>query len=181
MTYEMRTETLDGIENGSYLAAYSLDGGYIGDEDFAKFLAAKGIAPTVIDGRSVCSIGFCEAEQKWYGWSHRAMFGFGIGSEVKRGDCGYQPTNADDFLDDVRRFWSDDDKLNMSAEHAERDGDRGVMLTWTYSDTIPNTAMRGEQGEHFSPYPETYGRGEWTAVTLEDAKQMAIDFAESVS
>ena len=26
---------------------------------------------------------------KWYGWSHRAMYGFGIGDKVKKGDCAY--------------------------------------------------------------------------------------------
>lgn len=33
---------------------------------------------------TVCSIGFSEKEQKWYGWSHRRYYGFGIGYEVKR-------------------------------------------------------------------------------------------------
>jgi hypothetical protein len=33
----------------------------------------------------------------------------------------------------------------------------------------------------FSEYPEKWGKGEWTAKTIEDAKQMAIDFARSVS
>ena len=36
---------------------------------------------------NVCSIGFCEKEQKWYGWSHRAMYGFKVGDKVKKGDC----------------------------------------------------------------------------------------------
>jgi hypothetical protein len=31
-------------------------------------------------------IGFSEKEQKWYGWSHRAFCGFGIGDKVKEGD-----------------------------------------------------------------------------------------------
>lgn len=26
---------------------------------------------------------------KWYGWSHRAVYGFGIGDKVKKGDCTY--------------------------------------------------------------------------------------------
>ena len=36
-----------------------------------------------------CGVGFSEDEQKYYGWSHRAIYGFGIGSKVKRGDCAY--------------------------------------------------------------------------------------------
>ena len=38
---------------------------------------------------NVCSIGFCEKDQKWYGWSHRAIHGFGIGDEMKKGMIGY--------------------------------------------------------------------------------------------
>jgi len=74
-----------------------------------KFFAKHGIS-NVYGG----SIGFSEKEQKWYGWSHRAIYGFGIGSKVKKGDCGYK------------------------------------------------------------------GKA-WTAKTLDDAKQMAKDFADAVS
>jgi len=35
--------------------------------------------------------------------------------------------------------------------------------------------------EHFHAYPKVWGKGAWTAVTLDDAKQMASDFAEGVS
>ncbi len=45
------------------------------------FLEEHGIE-TVGEG----SIGFSEKEQKWYGWSHRAIHGFGIGDEVEKGD-----------------------------------------------------------------------------------------------
>ena len=33
-------------------------------------------------------IGFSEQEQKWYGWSHRAIHGFKIGDKCKEGDLG---------------------------------------------------------------------------------------------
>jgi hypothetical protein len=32
------------------------------------------------------STGFSEKEQKWYGWSHRARYGFGVGAKVGEGD-----------------------------------------------------------------------------------------------
>ena len=35
----------------------------------------------------VCSVGFCKEDGKWYGWSHRAIYGFKIGDKVKKGDC----------------------------------------------------------------------------------------------
>lgn len=33
--------------------------------------------------------GFSPKEQKWYGWSHRARYGFGIGDSLDEGDAGY--------------------------------------------------------------------------------------------
>jgi hypothetical protein len=30
------------------------------------------------------STGFNEQEQKWYGWSHRARYGFGVGDKVTK-------------------------------------------------------------------------------------------------
>jgi hypothetical protein len=41
--------------------------------------------------------------------------------------------------------------------------------------------MRGKLSGVFSPYPKTWGKGQWTAKTIDDAKQMAIDFARCVS
>lgn len=32
------------------------------------------------------SIGYSPRHAKWYGWSHRAVAGFGVGSKVKKGD-----------------------------------------------------------------------------------------------
>lgn len=32
------------------------------------------------------AIGFSPTRQKWYGWSHRAVAGFGVGSKVRPGD-----------------------------------------------------------------------------------------------
>jgi hypothetical protein len=34
-------------------------------------------------------LGFSEKEQKWYGWSHRAIYGFGVGTKIKKGDVVY--------------------------------------------------------------------------------------------
>ena len=91
---------------GAYVTSVPSDGKPSGT---MKFFAKHGISK-VYNG----SIGFSEKEQKWYGWSHRAIYGFGIGSKIKKGDCGYK------------------------------------------------------------------GKA-WTAKTLDDAKQMAKDFADAVS
>ena len=34
------------------------------------------------------SLGFSEKEQKWYGWSHRAIHGFKVGDVCKDSQCG---------------------------------------------------------------------------------------------
>ena len=41
---------------------------------------------------SICSIGFNEKENKWYGWSHRAICGFGIGDKLFIEDFGDDKT-----------------------------------------------------------------------------------------
>lgn len=85
--YVVRKELQDigfGDEPIEITAAYSKSGGYIGDPDDAKFLVGeKGIIPETYGDLTVCCIGFCEKEQKWYGWSHRAISGFGVGDTPK--------------------------------------------------------------------------------------------------
>jgi len=61
-------------------------------------------------------IGKSKLDGKWYGWSHRACYGFAIGDTCQEGDCGFSPE-----------------------------------------------------------------KGTWTAKTDSDTRQMALDFAESVS
>ncbi len=91
--YEVRDELVKGDEYGcadfEMKVAYTPTGDYIGDSKRAHRLCRKwGIAPEKIaPSRNVCSIGFSEDSQKWYGWSHRAMCGFAVGSVVAEGDC----------------------------------------------------------------------------------------------
>ena len=68
---------------------YSKDGGYIGRwDDFEKLVMKRGINPEKANVRdNVCSIGKSRHDGKWYGWSHRAIYGFSIGDTVKEGDC----------------------------------------------------------------------------------------------
>jgi hypothetical protein len=121
--FVLRTEIIESPCVGEPLThtwtmAYTPDGDYIGDYKMANYLCVKrGIQPILrLQTSHVCSIGFSNKDGKWYGWSHRAICGFKIGSKCKQGDCHYNSI-----------------------------------------------------------------RGEWTAKTVADAKQMACDFAESVS
>jgi len=122
---------------------YTPEGHYVGDPKFAiPLIMQKGIKPELIPDEfcqqiedkptRCCSIGFCEKEQKWYGWSHRSMYGFGIGDEVKEGDATSSSGLTDECL----------------AQHPE----------WYLSLPVG-----------------------FKAKTLEDAKRMAIAFADSVS
>jgi hypothetical protein len=114
--------------------AYTPEGLYLGDKKMAHFLCAhQGIKhfelaePT----DNICTIGFNPEEQKWYGWSHRAICGFGVGSVAQEGDCVTQSGWTEEHL----------------AEHPEADK------------TVPVG---------------------FKAQNLEDAKKMAIAFADSV-
>lgn len=68
-----------------------------------------------IFGNGYINLAFSEDEEKYYGWA-RGIYGFGIGSEMKPGCCGYSEK-----------------------------------------------------------------KGKWKAKTLKDARQMAIDYAESLA
>lgn len=69
-------------------SAYTPKGEYIGSSATAHYLCVKrNITPTLKTSKSnVCSIGFCSPEQKWYGWSHRAIYGFGVGDVINNDD-----------------------------------------------------------------------------------------------
>ncbi len=71
--------------------AYTTSGDYVGDLKFAKYLAGRAIRPEKVDAsHTVCSIGYSEPDQAWYGWSHRACVAFRIGDRV------FEPEYGDD-------------------------------------------------------------------------------------
>ena len=125
----------------------------------------------------VACVGFSEKNQKWVGWSHRGACSFGIGSEVKKGDVAYMPMRKEDFEEDMLRFWSDPDHLQICIGNRT---EKSFEVRWLYSHSIPNEKMRGKVGVQECYYPPKYGKGEWKAETLEDAHQMAIDYATNI-
>jgi len=134
--YELRNEVqrTPGCQDFAMTSAYTPDGDYIGDSrDAYRLVRKRGIAPEKASREHcVCSVGFCEKEQKWYGWSHRAIYGFGVGDVVKDGDCTAESGWTDEYLKDH----PDEDK------------------------SLP-VGFRAE--------------------SMDDAKRMAVAFAESVS
>jgi len=136
-----------------------------------------------------CCLGFSEKEQKWYGWSHRAIFGFGIGSIIKKGDCAYNPTNPQDMLDDMIIFWKNPENEYiyeteiLKAETGILDPNNEILGPGCYLETSEKRKNDNSIfiGKYWQPFPSSWGKGEWEAKTIEDAKQMAIDFAKGVS
>jgi len=115
--YEVRTELIDGslydTPDIEMKSAYTIpDGYYIGNSECAyRLCRIRGIKPEPLPeindedrnsnaGRGLtCCIGFCEKEQKWYGWSHRAIYGFGIGDKVNSEDhCCAKSGWIDEYL-----------------------------------------------------------------------------------
>lgn len=180
-------------------SAYTPAGDYIGSEKTAKLLCEKyGIAPELAEpNNNVCSIGFSEKDQKWYGWSHRAIFGFGIGSECKKGDCAYTPDNPEEMIEEYAN-WLDGNKSEQRRKECQILEDRSGIRILHSPMLLPmanslDDAMAVVEGDDIETKlvdifggDKAYetrkcGRGAWTATTLEEAKQMAAAFAESVS
>lgn len=143
----------------------------VGMEKNIKFLADRGITEQLTHG-----VGFSPEDNKWYGWSHRAILGFEVGSTCELGDCHYMPSNDEDEINKAIAFWSGKTNKDVKAEKKST----GILrVTWTYLDNFPNKKMHGTiSGADWYYKP---GRGSWVAKTKEDAKKMAIDFNEGVS
>lgn len=74
------------------------DDKYVGLLKDAQFYFDKGIIPEAYGDNKVCSIGKSYLDGKWYGWSHRAMYGFKIGDVTKEGDCTVSSGYTDEYL-----------------------------------------------------------------------------------
>lgn len=201
-------------------SAYTPNGDYIGDTKFAHFLCnKKGIKPEKRNPENcVCSIGYSEKEHKWYGWSHRGICGFGIGSVVEEGDCAYIPkldelfeniakeniefdireykkSKTKDYILDIRIYPISYDEYKdfpIQFEKAQSKGkilvfnDKIIASEWKLEKDIKNnqviyTEYSNSKDKEDSVSKYKAGRGKWKAKTLEDAKQIAIDFASSIS
>jgi len=186
--YVVKEELIDGKEFGTkdtiMKSAYNPNGDYIGNSKNAYSLCVyRGIAPELASKtHGCCSIGYSKKHRKWYGWSHRAMFGFKKGSTCKKGDCHYIPSNRKDFLEDVNMFWDDKKSHEWTVSRNIRRGGKIVIMTeWKYSDAVQNIKLRGTISGMITEYPKKFGKGEWTAQSMADAKQMAKDFASGVN
>ena len=96
------------LMDGCYLTIYSPDnkGHYTLNDSLIKFFIKHGITKvgSIRDfsngENNIACIGFSEKEQKWYGWSHRAIYGFGIGYVAKKGDSCTTSGWTQEYLDE---------------------------------------------------------------------------------
>ena len=98
--YEYRREIIDDSEYGGngkleMVNCYTTNGDWIGDSRQARFLCKK-MGLTYIQktepDHCVCSIGYNPDKKKWFGWSHRAICGFGIGDYIFEEEYGDEKT-----------------------------------------------------------------------------------------
>ena len=76
-------ETLNSKIDGAFIAM-------LPDTGICKLLYKRGIREQIQsqnnNSEGTCNIGFNPKEQMWYGWSHRAIYGFGIGYVISEDD-----------------------------------------------------------------------------------------------
>lgn len=102
-SFECRAE-MNGVGDDKKILMFSFynrEGKYIGSfKNFKTIVIDREIFPETYDDCNCCSIGKSEKDGKWYGWSHRAMYGFQIGDKVKRGDCCASSGWTEEYLKD---------------------------------------------------------------------------------
>lgn len=88
--YDVRTEMFKPSHRESKTmaikSAYSKKGDYIGNSIFAFRLVNVHGIKTFEKANSkdnCCTIGFSPEQKRWFGWSHRGVHGFGVGSKHK--------------------------------------------------------------------------------------------------
>ena len=100
---------------------------------------------------------------------------------MKKENVAYNPSTAEDYEENYIRFWSygaNDYIENIFIDERTEDG---FYLTTKYNDKMPILSLRGILIKKFVEYPKSYGNGEWKAETIEDAKEMAINYADNIS
>lgn len=148
----------------------------VGMENDVKFLADREITEELTHG-----VGFSEKDNKWYGWSHRAIYGFKIGSECKKDDAHYKGSSVDEQEEAAIRFWKNRYHENVRCDGIiDKNNEKYFDIKWDYTNDVPNESLRGTIGG-CDYHVKSLGNGEWVAKTMADAKQMAVDFNEGVS
>lgn len=142
---------------------------FVGMEKDVRLLARHEITDCLTRG-----VGYSPKDHKWYGWSHRMIYGFTIGSTCKIGDCHFVARTIEEEVENTRLFW-----LNEGYENT-----KVVAISSTKIEVT--LEIKDEDGNikhktHVDVFdPDYVGRGEWVAKTMDDAKRMAEDYNRGV-
>lgn len=156
------------------------------NQSIDRLIKENGIKPEKINiNYSLETIGFSESQQRWYGWSPKAICGFGRGSKIQKGSIAYIPFTPEELIEE----YIDANDPNDEAERQKLKAqcrilpDRlGIMIFPEEPQDLSkshNIVIKG-QILCYAPlkqYKVSCGLGAWQAHTLTDAKRMAIDFA----
>lgn len=131
------------------------------------------------DGDGICSIGFSEPDQTWYGWSHRGICGIKIGTVIDS-PChlAYKAGDIDSLLE---QFNTDDDEFSKYNKFEKADDN--TIVQWKLCSKLVglNDSEAIMEKEWVEVYRYKPGLGLTTIKTLDEAKQAAIIAAENLN
>lgn len=171
--------TGQGDEPTRLISAYNSENHYIGTPEDAKHLCEEvGIYPQLAKpSDNVCSVGKSRKDDKWYGWSHRALYGFAPGDSVKKGDCSFLPSCMEEACEKMREWYCDLYPEVKVFPVSEDDKNFTVFIQY-YPNGVPEDTKcyPVDRAEHLPK-----GRGEYTIEDEAQCFQEACQFAQSVS
>ncbi len=114
-------------------------------------------------------IGFNNEVGKWGVFDDSGVRWFGVGSECRFGDACYIPSDTSEHIELVRLAGARWFRGSLEAE--DIDGNE-VLLKWVYSMDSPLAGRIGHERVRIRR-----GRGSWFALDMDDALEMAKDYA----
>lgn len=112
----------------------NVDGGYIGTENEYKLLIEKYgliLIQKAQSTNSTCSIGYSSKDNKWYGWSHRAICGFTIGDSVKEDDI-----TATSGLTDEYRIQHPEEDMSLPVGYIAKDLNGAKRMAIAFAEAV---------------------------------------------
>ena len=158
--YQIRHErvggTLFGNDTIDMEVAYNYEGDYIGDRGMAQMLARLGIkAERASDSHKVCSIGYSEKSGKYYGWSHRAIFGFPIG--YKDSDTEQEITSFEEQREKAINFAQSVSSSPITQDDARTLRSISHEVDPVNFDTLAWYRFKGKRAKEFKDVESTKG------------------------
>jgi hypothetical protein len=189
--------TVDKDHTALALAHYN--GVLIGTLPFANHLIALGITEPEMHNVNThgdiprCNIGYSKKYDSWSGWSYNDLYHFKVGSTVTKGDIAYVENDPIVVINDVKEHYGrlcDLLEVDMNVVYNSINNSVKCKLPQAQNvDELSKGLVNGERRQvdkddvnfELTDVEFKMGRGEWTATTLDDAKLMAMDYANQIS